>query len=380
MSKRVGSRYVPAHGPRDAVIMGVGEAPGGDEERWGFPFVGKSGSLLSDYLARHGVRRNVRNAESGKVDSEIFLTNISKYRPHQNRFRYLRGTDELERGLDELRDEIIDVDPNVIIAFGGWPLWYLTGHAGTKNNKLVPGTGIMNYRGSILPCSLVEGKKVVACMHPAFILRSYGWHGVFDYDLGRAVRESAFPEIRYPEYEVLIDPPNLEEIAQEMMQAEWLSFDIETFGAGQMSCFGVTDSLDRVLVITFQCPGGFDVARRIFESPAKKIAQYGTYDCNFLRHFYGWKVRNYAFDTYIAAAELMPEYPRGLDFLTSIYTDLPYYKEERKVWRESMDLTMLWNYNAKDVWATYKIAMEQMKDLGELYGWRMEQGALVSQS
>jgi hypothetical protein len=201
---------------------------------------------------------------------------------------------------------------------------------------------------------------------------------VFDIDLARAVRHINIEGLGYPEYEVLVDPPNLPEIVEEMCAADWLSFDIETFGPGNMSCFGVTDSPDRALVITYQNSGGFEHARRILESPAKKIAQYGTFDCNFLHHFYGWKVQNFAFDTYVASAELMPEFPRGLDFLTSVYTDFPYYKEERKIWKESMDLSMLWGYNAKDVVATWIIAFEQMKELEELYGWRMEQGTVIS--
>ena len=377
MGSRVRTKYVPSHGPRDAEIMIVGEAPGAEEEQYGKPFIGRAGQLLNEYLGRAGIRRDMR-PEQDVFYSEVFATNLSKYRPDQNRFANLLGSDELEKGIDELREEILDVDPAVIIACGGWPLWYLTGMCGWDRGKQKPGTGIKNYRGSVLPCTLAEGYKVVATLHPAFVIRAYGWAPVFTHDLERAVRHVNIEGLAYPEYEVLVDPPNLAELTEEMCNAEWLSFDIETFGPGIMSCFGVTDSIDRALVITFQNSGGFEYARRILESPAKKYGQYGTYDCNFLHHFYGWKVQNYAFDTYIAAAELMPEFPRGLDFLTSIYTDFPYYKEERKTWKETMDLSMLWEYNAKDVVATMVIANEQMKELEELYGWRMEQGSVVS--
>lgn len=373
------SNYVPGHGPLDAKIMVVGEAPGREEDECGIPFVGGSGTLMTEYFGRHGVRRNVREAKQGHVESEYFCTNLARKRPAGNKFTKLIGTDTLERGLDELREEILSVDPNVIVAMGNWPLWYLTGKCGTKNNKPKPGSGIMNYRGSILESTMVEGKKVVASMHPAFVYRVYKMRTVFNLDIARAVQQSEFPEIKLPEFEVLVDPPNVEEIVHEMLQAELLSFDIETFGPGEMSCFGVTDSVDRALVLTYQNARGFSqYARPILESSVPKVAQYGTYDCNFLKFFYGWDVRNYAFDTYIAAGEIAPELPKGLDFLTSIYTLLPYYKEERKRWKKTMDLDMLWHYNAKDVVATLMIAREQMKELEELYGWRMEQGTLVS--
>ncbi len=59
---------------------------------------------------------------------------------------------------------------------------------------------------------------------------------------------------------------------------------------------------------------------------------------------------------------------------------MPYYKEERKRWKRTMDLSLLWQYNAKDVIATWLIAFEQMKDLEEVYGWRMELGDLLARS
>jgi uracil-DNA glycosylase family 4 len=378
----VHDKYIPAHGPVPAKILAVGEAGGEDEERLGLPFVGRSGRLYSDHMTRHGVRRDVRDVErTGKIESEVFTTNLSKYRPNRNKFHNLLGTKQLEEGLEELKEEIERVDPSVIHAMGGWPLYFLTGKCGEKNGKPAPGTGIGNYRGSILPSTFVEGRKVVASHHPAYILRNYVWHPVFDIDCQRVVRESASRDIRFPGYEVFVDPPNVWEFVDEFSSAEWISFDIETFAPGEMSCFGACCDDQRALVITFQNPhGGFEPARRICESNARKIAQYGTYDCMFLHHFYGWNVRNYAFDTYIAAASLMGQFPRRLDFLASIYTDFPYYKEERKEWKRSMDLQMLWEYNAKDVIATWQIAFEQMKDLEDLYAWSVESGTLVSQS
>jgi DNA polymerase len=336
--------------------MVVGEAPGAEEEREGVPFVGLSGSLLNRYLERHGV---FRNFDSNRFD--VFATNLCKYRPYKNEFRHLLDSRELEEGIEELKAEIEEVDPNVIITLGNEPLKYLTGES-----------GIMKWRGSVLPCSLIEGKKVYATIHPAAILRMYGMNPVFNLDLGRAVEQSEFPEIKYPEYECIIDPEpsRLWSLVDEMVEAEWLSIDIETFGPGNMSCIGFADREDRGLCITFQCPGGWEAAKTIYEHhKAKKLFQYGTYDINFLDRFYGWQVGNYAFDTYIAAAELMPEFPRGLDFLTSVYTWFPYYKVERKVWKEEGNLDILWNYNIKDIIATYQIAMEQMKELEELYDW-----------
>lgn len=377
---KVHSTYVPSVGNEDADIMFVGEAPGKTEEREREPFVGKSGKLLTQYAERHGIRR----------PDEMFLTNLCKYRPRRNSFKNLIDTPQLEEGLAELEEEIRRVDPNLIVALGGWPLYHLTGQS-TRS----PGSGITSYRGSLLPCTLVEGYKVLATVHPAFVLRVWTQHPIFDFDLRYASEQMQYPELIYPEYteyiagsdtdhENWISDAELGDLVSEMAQAEWLSVDIETFKDQTMSCCGFADGTDRSLVITFQRKGGWQWVKNLLASPAKKIMQYGTYDRNFLLRFYnfesegfltsykGWdgedvEITNLGWDTYVAAATLMPEFPRGLDFLASVYTDFPYYKDDRKEWKKDYDLDILWSYNAKDVIATYTIAAKQMKELSELW-------------
>ena len=375
---KINSRKIPSEGPDDAKIMLVGEAPGKEEEEQGRPFAPREhgrlnvGTLVNRYFSdRLGVPR-----------SSIYFTNIGKYRPHGNKFENYLDTPQLEEGLAELKADIERIRPNVIIAAGAWPLYFLTGECGTDKagRKTKPGTGILSWRGSVIPCSLVPGMKVVAILHPAFVIRSWGWHPIFLEDLKRVVRESAYPEIRRPQYESFIDPPSdvLNELVGDMCKAEWLSVDIETFPNNTISCIGFSDRTDRGLCLTFRNLGWKDAAQDILSSPSRKIFQYGTFDTNFLRRFPRLETNNFAFDTYIAAASLTPEFPRGLDFLTSIYTDFPYYKTERKVWKQSGDMNILWEYNIKDVVATLTIALAQMKELTDLFGgpiwkeWRLQ--------
>ena len=372
--------YVPSDGPDDASIMVVGEAPGKEEEETKKPFAEReygrmnAGTLINRYFRdRLGIPR-----------SRIFYTNLCGYRPHKNDFKNCIDTEQLKEGLKQLRADILRVNPNIIIAAGAWPLYYLTGECGTDKigRRTKPGTGILNWRGSVLPCSLVPGKKVVPCLHPAYIIRSWGWHPIFLHDLKRAVKESAYPDIRGPVYESFIDPPSdiLQDLVYEMSDAEWLSVDIETFAKpiSSVSCIGFTDSENRGLCLTYKNKGWKDPARDLLASRSRKLFQYGTYDTNFLRRFPCLETNNWAFDTYIAAASLMPEFPRGLDFLTSIYTTFPYYKVDRKEWKQTGDMNKLWEYNIKDVIATFVIAKAQMKELTELFGgpvwesWRIQ--------
>ena len=63
-------KLVFGEGKQNAKICMVGEAPGGDEEKQGRPFVGKAGKNLSSFLEAVGLKRE-----------EIYITNVVKFRP-----------------------------------------------------------------------------------------------------------------------------------------------------------------------------------------------------------------------------------------------------------------------------------------------------------
>jgi DNA polymerase len=65
---------VPGEGNANAELMFIGEAPGAQEDKQGRPFVGASGKFLAEMLESIGLKRE-----------DVFITNIVKYRPPQNR-------------------------------------------------------------------------------------------------------------------------------------------------------------------------------------------------------------------------------------------------------------------------------------------------------
>jgi DNA polymerase len=65
---------VPGEGNPNAELMFVGEAPGAQEDKQGRPFVGASGKFLSEMLESIGMNRD-----------DVFITNIVKFRPPDNR-------------------------------------------------------------------------------------------------------------------------------------------------------------------------------------------------------------------------------------------------------------------------------------------------------
>lgn len=99
------------------------------------------------------------------------------------------------------------------------------------------------------------------------------------------------------------------------------------------------------------------------------IAQNAMFDVMFLLRTMGIKTDNLAFDTMLAQHICWTDLPKGLDFLTSVYTYYPYYKDEGKLTHQAAikDWGAYWQYNAKD--AAYLIEIkEKLQNELETFG------------
>lgn len=353
--------WIPHEGPDNARIMLVGEAGGEQEMREGHPFVGESGKILMTCMGRAGVQRE-----------EVYLANLSHYRPVGNKFEALLDTDVLKKGIKELYAHIEEFRPTVIGALGSYPLTFLTGKKGIKK-----------WRGSILSYIHDETIKVIPTVHPAAVLRDRSLYPVFDADIGRIVSDSAFPEKRLPLRRLVTDPRGmeLEEWTQQLCQAEFLGADIETVkNSSRILCVGFAPSPELAVCINAEHHEGQRAIGRILASPAKKIFQLGTFDTIQLIHLNGYEIRDpeaekldrpYFWDTLVAQHVLAPELPRSLEFLTSLYTREPYYKtvgrgtipDDEKGWSECVEKQSLYEYNCRDCCTTIEIAFKQMDEI-----------------
>src|SRR5882672_1745073 len=327
----------------------IGEAWGEQESRERTPFVGASGWHLSQMLNEAGIDRpschltNVFNIwpRDGKTDRHGYLSGPGKVAevqafcgpreeaipgwPALMTSRYVRA--EFQPELDRLQDELVDVNPNIIICLGNTALWALTGH-----------TAISKRRGAVSASThCVSGFKILPTYHPAAVMRQWELRAVTVLDLMKALRESAFPEVVYPNCEVWTDP-DLEDLErfydQHIVGCEKISTDIETAGT-QVTCIGFAPTPSIALVVPFVDPRrargsywptlavelqAWSFVRRVLESPYPKIFQNGLYDISFLWRSYGLRVKNPAEDTMLLHHALQPESPKGLDFLGSVYT------------------------------------------------------------
>ncbi len=129
------NRAVPGEGPTDAEIVFVGEGPGEKEDQEGRPFVGAAGKLLTELLESIGLKR-----------SDVFITNIVKCRPPNNRPPRQAEIDACNPYL-KLQLELID--PKIVCPLGTPAMKTVMGPGYSATQ--VHGKAFRNGRMIILP-------------------------------------------------------------------------------------------------------------------------------------------------------------------------------------------------------------------------------------
>jgi len=143
---------VPGEGNPNARILFVGEGPGADEDAQGLPFVGRSGKLLDKIIAACGLKR-----------SDVFIANIVKCRPPENRDPH---AEEIINCFPYLQSQIEIINPDVIVTLG----------APATRTLLNTNKPIGQLRGQFHEYSAGLGStpiKLMPTYHPAYLLRNY---------------------------------------------------------------------------------------------------------------------------------------------------------------------------------------------------------------
>ena len=116
---------VPGKGNFQSDVIFVGEAPGRNEDRNGEPFIGVAGKKLSIALDEAGISRD-----------DVYITNIVKCRPPNNR---VPKTSERETCQEYLKQEISIIKPKIICILGN-----------TAFNSILGGSEITKFRGKVV--------------------------------------------------------------------------------------------------------------------------------------------------------------------------------------------------------------------------------------
>ena len=159
-------KLVFGEGKTDGGIMLIGEAPGGEEEKMGRPFVGKAGKNLDEFIELAGLRRE-----------DLYITNVVKFRPtsiSEKTGRNVNRTpsrEEIEDFVPLLKNEISTYKPYLIVTLGNVPLKAVTG-----NNRL----SIGDCHGKIMQ---LEGLNIYPLYHPASVIYNRNLKNVYASDV-----------------------------------------------------------------------------------------------------------------------------------------------------------------------------------------------------
>lgn len=143
-------------GHPDTRIVFVGEAPGADEDRMGYPFVGRAGKLLTAMIEKGmGLRRE-----------QVYICNVVKCRPPENRTPTI---EEMAACQVHLWAQLSVIEPEYVVALG----------APATQTLLNTKASLGSQRGRFYEISLSGSReasgpkaKCIVTYHPAYLLRN----------------------------------------------------------------------------------------------------------------------------------------------------------------------------------------------------------------
>lgn len=144
------TQLVMGDGNPDADIVFIGEAPGKNEDEQGLPFVGRAGKFLNEMLSSINVKRE-----------DVYITNIVKYRPPNN-----RDPEDAEKKAfwPYLARQLDVIKPKIVVTLGRHSMEYF-----------LPGMKIGQIHGEPKRLPFAKGHLVVVPLfHPAAALYNGG--------------------------------------------------------------------------------------------------------------------------------------------------------------------------------------------------------------
>ncbi len=142
---------VPGEGSINSRIMLIGEAPGRNEDEQGRPFVGQAGKFLNQLLKEAGIRRE-----------EVYITNIIKCRPQNNRDPTEKEIKSCSPYLDK---QLNIIKPKAIITLGNYATKYILRKFKLKEESISKIHG-KKYKIN----NLIFNTKIMPSYHPAAAL------------------------------------------------------------------------------------------------------------------------------------------------------------------------------------------------------------------
>ena len=316
-----GRRTVFPSGDESAPVYVVTACPEMADTISGINLSGSEGEFLLRQLERVGIRR-----EDCRLSSCVWLMPPSK--------RNLSSVSNLgvtrQVFTDALIKDITAFPRRVIIAVGDEALTLLTGK-----------TKITKWRGSILTLAQDAHTFVVPTLDVGFIQKG-NWPLLLalrsDCQKASRVLRNGFihPKREFMSYSRGARFGDFKHELERLSTSHgFLAYDIEGWYP-RLSCISFSDCPSRALSVPLN--GVFDsekedilfrLVRETLENPhSGKVAHNMLFD-NLVLRFYGIGIKNIFMDTMLAHHSVLQDLPHSLAFVTSVYTDEEYYKDDR---------------------------------------------------
>lgn len=336
--------------PRGRKLAIILESPALEEKQQNRPLVNGSGMLLKAVLAQMG------------FPCEMCL--ILYIKSDVSRTFYPESY-EVHEGFRKAKQAIAEHDINCCL---------LVGEAVTK--LFGESRSLLKMHGSVWQSFECANRKMVSTFRPSYVMRDYEKITPFKIDINRAIEQSAYPDLRRVERKFQIMPTfnyitkNLNDIIE---QKTPISFDLEGYpNQVGVTCYSIATSPRDCFIVPFR-----DMAHQpiwsleeemelwrltsllLSDPRIPKTAQNAMYEMFVFQWRHQICIRGLKDDTMLKQWELYCELPKGLDYLTAMYTDEPYYKDERTI----KDLATHHEYCCKDSAYTMEIEGKQEKEL-----------------
>lgn len=357
-------KLLQAHGQSSANVMLVGDYPTQKEYDDGKALIGGSSDLLSRLLSSIGV------SFQAAWKTSYFKIPIPGYGSPNRKVQMeaLTQARAVANWREILRNEIASVKPNVIIALGELAMQNLTGQ--TKINLRAG-----SWYNTSSDYGFDEPFRVLPILAPRDIYADWKQFTLAKADLSKVKK---YLQVRRPiteDYKLYIirNANALREFFRRNENAPYTVFDIETY-RNIMTCIGfafaeheaVSIPLHDKTIPSMERAMMWRLVWEMLASNMPKVNQNIKFDWMRLQQ-HGFVVNNIIGDTMIRASVLYPEFPKGLDFLTRIYTEIGYYKDEGKEYDPKIhDFDRMLLYNAKDCVATLRVYNAQAVEIKEL--------------
>jgi len=371
---------MPVTGEGECGVLFVAEAPGAKEDEKGTQLIGKAGQCL----------RRVLRSLTFDLDEDGWKANALICRPPKNR---KPTSAEIGFCRPNLLRTIRELRPRVIVPLGGVAVESVIGHMWPEG---VGGVG--RWTGWTIPCQELNA-WICPTWHPSFLLREDDpvLDKQFKAHLRKAVGYGARP---WPQ-----GPPQWAAVVRHIVDpakvAAWLrraatmrhgaiAFDYETNmlkpdgpDARIVSCAVAWGREEPERCIAFPWHGtAIQAMSELLRSPVPKIASNLKFEDRWTRKEFGHRVRRWAWDTMLAAH--VADNRQGitsLKFQAFVRLGMPVWNDKigpflktkgdetvNAIIRE-IELNNLLTYNGLDALLEFRVAVDQIRELGYPMPW-----------